>query len=96
MPTNPATGITPSQKTWAGAVGATKTFTITANPVDATDAQAVILATTAVSSDKNIATITKNENGSFSGAIIAEGTATFEFTSGEFTTSIAVTGTSAS
>ncbi|WP_239691143.1 hypothetical protein [Enterococcus faecalis] len=88
--------MTPSQKTWTGAVGGTKTFAISASPVDATDAQAVISATAAVSSDEAIATITKNEDGSFSGAIIAEGTATFEFTSGEFTTSIAVTGTPAS
>lgn len=56
----------------------------------------MISATAAVSSDEAIATITKNEDGSFSGAIIAEGTATFEFTSGEFRTSIAVTGTPAS
>ncbi|HAP5408379.1 TPA: hypothetical protein IUZ89_001874 [Enterococcus faecalis] len=69
---------------------------MSASPVDATDAQAVISATAAVSSDEAIATITKNEDGSFSGAIIAEGTATFEFTSGEFRTSIAVTGTPAS
>nr|DAG76195.1 MAG TPA: hypothetical protein [Caudoviricetes sp.] len=56
----------------------------------------MISATAAVSSDEAIATITKNEDGSFSGTVIAEGTATFEFTSGEFTTSIAVTGTPAS
>ncbi|EMF0060460.1 hypothetical protein PFZ79_002283 [Enterococcus hirae] len=86
----------PNQKTWTGKVGDTKTFTISAVPVDAGDAAAVIAATTAISSDDAIATIVKNENGGFDGSIIAEGTAAFEFTSGAFTTSIAVTGTPAS
>lgn len=88
-----ATGITASQKTWTGAVGATKTFTISAVPADASDADAVVEAATAVSSDDGIATIVKNENGGFDGTIVAAGTANFDLTSGEFKTTIAVTGT---
>lgn len=65
-------------------------------PADASDAAAVIAATTATSSDGAIATVTKNENGGFDGTIAAEGSATFTFTSGEFTTSINVTGQPAS
>lgn len=65
-------------------------------PVDVSDADAVIAATTATSSDDAIATIVKNENGGFDGTIVAEGTASFDFTSGEFTTTITVTGTAAS
>ncbi|HHX8801196.1 hypothetical protein [Enterococcus faecium] len=83
----------PNQKTWTGKVGDTKTFTISAVPADASDAAA---ATTATSSDGAIATVTKNENGGFDGTIAAEGSATFTFTSGEFTTSINVTGQPAS
>lgn len=78
----------PNQKTWTGKVGDTKTFTISAVPADASDA--------ATSSDGAIATVTKNENGGFDGTIAAEGSATFTFTSGEFTTSINVTGQPAS
>lgn len=81
----------PNQKTWTGKVGDTKTFTISAVPADA-----VVAATTATSSDGAIATVTKNENGGFDGTIAAEGSATFTFTSGEFTTSINVTGQPAS
>ncbi|ELB12492.1 hypothetical protein P744_0108835 [Enterococcus faecium UC10237] len=81
----------PNQKTWTGKVGDTKTFTISAVPADA-----VVAATTATSSDGAIATVTKNENGGFDGTIAAEGSATFAFTSGEFTTSINVTGQPAS
>lgn len=92
----PATGIVPNQKTWTGKVGDTKTFTISAVPADASDAAAVVAATTATSSDGAIATVTKNENGGFDGTIAAEGSATFTFTSGEFTTSINVTGQPAS
>ncbi|EPI05053.1 hypothetical protein D920_00148 [Enterococcus faecalis 13-SD-W-01] len=77
-------------------MGATKNFTIAADPVDASDADAVIAAATVVSSDDAIATIVKNENGGFDGTIVAEGTATFTFTSGEFKATIAVTGTAAS
>lgn len=65
-------------------------------PADASDASAVIAATTATSSDDAIATVVKNENGGFDGAIVAEGSATFTFTSGEFTATIVVTGTAAS
>lgn len=65
-------------------------------PADANDADTVIAATTATSSDDTIATIVKNENGGFDGTIVAEGTASFDFTSGGFTTTIAVTGTAAS
>lgn len=89
----------PNQKTWTGKVGDTKSFTISAVPADASDAAAVIAATTATtatSSDGAIATVTKNENGGFDGTIAAEGSATFTFTSGEFTTSINVTGQPAS
>ncbi|HAQ1518969.1 hypothetical protein [Enterococcus faecium] len=86
----------PSQKTWTGKVGDTKTFTISAVPADASDAADVIAATTATSSDDAIATIVKNEDGGFDGTIVAEGSATFAFTSGEFTATIAVTGTAAS
>lgn len=86
----------PNQKTWTGKVGDTKTFTISAVPVDASDAAVVVGDTTATSSDGAIATVTKNENGGFDGMIGAEGSATFTFTSGEFTTSINVTGQPAS
>lgn len=91
----------PNQKTWTGKVGDTKTFTISAVPADASDAATVVAATvvaatTATSSDGAIATVTKNENGGFDGTIAAEGSATFTFTSGEFTTSINVTGQPAS
>lgn len=86
----------PNQKTWTGKVGDTKTFIISAVPADASDAAAVVAATTATSSDGAIATVTKNENGGFDGTIAAEGSATFTFTSGEFTTSINVTGQPAS
>ncbi|MEX1563588.1 hypothetical protein AB3J18_03640 [Enterococcus sp. C43] len=88
--------MSPSQKTWTGKVGDTKTFTISAVPADASDAAAVIAATTATSSDDAIATVVKNENGGFDGTIVAEGSATFTFASGEFTATIAVTGTAAS
>ena len=80
----------PNQKTWTGKVGDTKTFTISTVPADASDAAAVVAATTATSR------VTKNENGGFDGTIAAEGSATFTFTSGEFTTSINVTGQPAS
>ncbi|HAQ7726748.1 TPA: hypothetical protein IX734_001555 [Enterococcus faecium] len=86
----------PNQKTWTGKVGDTKTFTISAVPTDASDAAAVVAATTATTSDGTIATVTKNENGGFDGTIAAEGSVTFTFTSGEFTTSINVTGQPAS
>lgn len=85
----------PNQKTWTGKVGDTKTFTISAVPADASDAATVVAATTATS-DGAIATVTKNENGGFDGTIAAEGSATFTFASGEFTTSINVTGQPAS
>lgn len=49
----------PNQKTWTGKVGDTKTFTISAVPADASDAAAVVAATTATSSDGAIATVTK-------------------------------------
>lgn len=86
----------PNRKTWTGKVGDTKTFTISAVATDASDAATVVAATTATSSDGAIATVTKNENGNFNGTIVAEGSATFTFTSGEFTTSINVTGQPAS
>lgn len=86
----------PNQKTWTGKVGDTKTFTISAVATDASDAATVVATTTATSSDGAIATVTKNENGNFNGTIVAEGSATFTFTSGEFTTSINVTGQPAS
>ena len=46
----------PNQKTWTGKVGDTKTFTISTVPADASDAAAVVAATTATSSDGAIAT----------------------------------------
>lgn len=61
-------------------------------PVDASDAEEVISATTATSTDEAIATIEKNEDGSFTGTIISGGSTTFNFVSGEFTASISVTG----
>ncbi|OTO29404.1 hypothetical protein A5816_001691 [Enterococcus sp. 3G1_DIV0629] len=82
----------PNQKTWTGKVGDTKTFTISAVPTDASDATAVVAATTATSSDGAIATIEKNEDGSFTGTIVSGGSTTFNFVSGEFTASISVTG----
>ncbi|WP_313631366.1 hypothetical protein [Enterococcus devriesei] len=84
----------PSQKTWTGKVGDTKTFTITTDPVDATDSTEVITATDAISSDTAIVTVTKNGAG-FEATIAGEGTATINFTSGSLTTSIAVTGQAA-
>ncbi|WP_369521875.1 hypothetical protein [Enterococcus avium] len=85
----------PSQKTWTGKVGDTKTFTITTDPADATDSATVVTATTAASSDESIVTIAKISDGTFEGTIAGEGSATINFTSGSLTTSIAVTGQAA-
>lgn len=84
----------PNQKTWTGKVGDTKTFTIKTDPADASDSVEVIEATTAVTSDAAIVTVTKNDNG-FDAVITGEGSATINFASGSLTASITVTGQAA-
>lgn len=84
----------PSQKTWTGKVGDVKTFTIRTEPDDASDSTEVITATTAVSSDSAIVTVTKNGT-DFDATISGEGSATINFTSGSLTASITVTGQAA-
>lgn len=85
----------PSQKTWTGKAGDTKTFTITTEPADASDSANVIAATSATSSDETIVTVIENGAG-FDGVITGEGSATINFVSGELVASIAVTGQPAS
>ncbi|MBO0456290.1 Ig-like domain-containing protein [Enterococcus hulanensis] len=84
----------PSQKTWTGKVGDTKTFTITTDPADASDSVEVIAATTAASSDTAIVTVVNNGTG-FDAVIAGEGSATINFTSGSLAASITVTGQAA-
>lgn len=82
-----AKGITLSQKTATIKVGATKQVTISADPTNASDASAVVSATTFSSSDEAVATVTND--GTITG--VAAGSATITATSGEFTTEVAVT-----
>lgn len=76
-------------------MGDSKDITITSDPVDASDAAAVVKATTATSSDETVATVVKKSDGTFTVAGVKVGTATITFTSGELTTTLAVTITDA-
>lgn len=76
-------------------MGDTKDITITSDPVDASDADAVVKATTAVSSDETIATVAKKSDGTFTITGVKAGTTTITFTSGEFKATVAVTITDA-
>lgn len=76
-------------------MGDAKDITITSDPVDASDADAVFKATTATSSDETIATVAKKSDGVFTVAGVKAGTATITFTSGKLTTTLAVTITDA-
>lgn len=82
-----ANGITLSQKTATIKVGATKQVTVSAEPVDASDANAVVSATTYSSGDEAVATVTND--GTITG--VAVGSATITATSGSFTAEVAVT-----
>ena len=62
-------------------------MTISADPTNASDASAVVSATTFSSSDEAVATVTND--GTITG--VAAGSATITATSGEFTTEVAVT-----
>lgn len=77
-------------------MGDAKDITITSDPVDASDADAVVKATTAVSSDEAIATVAKKSDGTFTVTGVKAGSATITFTSGELTTTLAVTITATS
>ncbi|MGX6452700.1 Ig-like domain-containing protein [Pediococcus acidilactici] len=76
-------------------VGDTKDITITSDPTDASNADAVVKATTATSSDETIATVAKKNDGTFTVTGVKAGTATITFTSGKLTTTLAVTITDA-
>lgn len=76
-------------------VGDSKDITIASDPVDASDATAVIKATTATSSDETVATVTKKIDGTFTVTGVKAGTATITFTSGGFTSTLSVTITEA-
>ncbi|MGM0220054.1 hypothetical protein [Enterococcus sp. AZ126] len=65
---------------------------ITTDPADASDSIEVITATTAETNAEMVVTIVKNENGSFDASITGEGAGVITFTSGEFTTTVSVTG----
>lgn len=82
-----ANGITLSQKTATIKVGATKQVTVSADPTNASDASAVVSATTFSSSNEAVATVTND--GSITG--VAVGSATITATSGAFTAGVAVT-----
>lgn len=77
-------------------MGDAKDITITSDPVDASDADTVVKATTAASSDETVATVVKKSDGTFAVAGVKAGSATITFTSGELTTTLAVTITAAS
>lgn len=76
-------------------VGDSKDIAITSDPVDASDATAVVKATTATSSDETVATVTKKSDGTFTVTGVKAGTATITFTSGGFTATLSVTITEA-
>lgn len=82
-----ANGITLSQKTATIKVGATKQVTVSANPTNASDASAVVSATTFSTSNKAVATVTND--GTITG--VAAGSATITAASGAFTAEVAVT-----
>ncbi|MDV2602161.1 Ig-like domain-containing protein [Pediococcus acidilactici] len=87
--------MTTSQKTLSEKVGDAKEITITSDPVDANDADAVVKATTATSSDETVATVAKKSDGAFTVTGVKAGSATITFTSGKLTTTLAVTITDA-
>lgn len=76
-------------------VGDSKDITIASDPVDASDATAVVKAATATSSDETVATVTKKSDGMFTVTGVKVGTVAITFTSGSFTTTLAVTITEA-
>lgn len=76
-------------------MGDSKDITIASDPVDASDATAVVKATTATSGDETVATVTKKSDGTFTVTGVKAGTATITFTSGDFTATLAVTITEA-
>lgn len=76
-------------------MGDAKDITITSDPVDASDADTVVKATTATSSDETVATVSKKSDGVFTVTGVKAGSATITFTSGELTTTLAVTITDA-
>ncbi|MDY5164567.1 Ig-like domain-containing protein [Leuconostoc falkenbergense] len=82
-----ANGITLSQKTATIKVGVTKQVTVSANPTNASDASAVVSATTFSSSNKAVAAVTND--GTITG--VAVGSTTITATSGAFTAEVAVT-----
>ncbi len=82
-----ANGITLSQKTATIKVGANKQVAVSADPTNASDASAVVSATTFSSSDDSVATVTND--GTITGVVA--GSATITATSGAFTAEVAVT-----
>lgn len=71
-------------------VGDSRTITVTADPADASDADAVIKAVTWATDNKAIATVTNGEI-----TAVAAGSATITATSGDFTGTVKVTVTAA-
>nr|WP_261368821.1 Ig-like domain-containing protein [Pediococcus pentosaceus] len=76
-------------------MGDSKDITIASDPVDASDATAVVKATTATSSDGTVATVALKSDGTFTVTGVKAGTATITFTNGDFTVTLAVTITEA-
>ncbi|MCG7196522.1 Ig-like domain-containing protein [Pediococcus pentosaceus] len=76
-------------------MGDSKDIIVASDPVDASDADAVVKATTATSSDETVATVTKKSDGTFTVTGVKAGTATITFISGDFTVMLAVTITEA-
>ena len=76
-------------------MGDSKDITIASDPVNASDAEAVVKATTAKSDNETVATVTKKSDGTFTVTGVKVGTANITFTSGGFTTTLSVTITEA-
>lgn len=76
-------------------VGDSKDIAIASDPVDASDATAVVKATTATSSDETVATVTKKSDGTFTVTGVKAGAVTITFTSRGFTSTLSVTITEA-
>lgn len=74
----------------SGTAGATKSVTATLTPEGASGD------VTATSSDTSIATVAKNSDGSFTVNLVAAGSATITFSTGNVTTTLAVTVNAAS
>lgn len=87
----PATGLVASQKTASMKPGDTRSVTVTTMPVNASDAATVIAATKWASDNK--AAVTVDASGTITA--VADGTANVTATSGDLSTSIAVTVASA-